>query len=181
MHVVLIILTVASVEQLAVVELHLMRLLVAPCLSLRWYLVAVGAHYRSSCAISPASRTGQLDAMLRRLDITCQTSHLISCHGAELHQGSVQVWRIACLGAWMRGLAATTSCPIRRPAHLRDQMPSRRQLSSVTSGEALLHSLKNYEASSVPKDAGTDSPAGFDLVCSVRSTSAVPNDLASRF
>lgn len=46
----------------------------------------------------------------------------------------------------------------------------RRELSSLTSGEALLHALANHEATGIPKDAGTDSPAGFDLVCIARMT-----------
>lgn len=54
-----------------------------------------------------------------------------------------------------------------------DEACQRRGLSSLTCGEELLHELKNHEAIGIPKDAGTDSAAGFDLVCIARMTRSV--------
>jgi hypothetical protein len=54
-----------------------------------------------------------------------------------------------------------------------DEACQLRGLSSLTSGEELLHELKNHEATGIPKDAGTDSPAGFDLVCIARHDASV--------
>lgn len=106
--------------------------------------------------------------MACQLDLLGYTSHRISGHGARLHEARLEVWHSICVS-----LAAPRTCN-RSVTALLDciQLPARRTLSSMTSGEALLHELKNHEATGIPKDAGTDTPAGFDLVCTGPCTSA---------
>lgn len=99
------------------------------------------------------------DAMLCRLDMLCHASDHISADGAELHRA--EVWHAQPVGS--------AACICRISAASTDTVTTstlglRRAFCSMASGETLLEALQNHEASGVPKDAGTDSAAGFDLV-----------------